>query len=162
MTLEEYLSTIIDSKPDQWRASNVPTFMHRIVPSRTTGSDFELQEHNVLLNFTEDIRFSMAWGLVASRNYKEPWLDKLENNRGDTVILDFLFNGALVYREKLIAVDSWRCILPQPLNSDNPPYKVPERHMKIAKLVHSLIGPETSFITYFRRVGMVSANIAWP
>lgn len=162
MTLEEYLSTIIGSKPDQWRASNVPTFMHRIVPSRTPGSDFELQEHNMLLNFTEDVRFSMAWGLVANRNYKEPWLEKLANKRGDAVILDFLFNGALVYREKLIAVDNWRCILPQPLNADRAPYKVPQRRMQIARLVHGLVGPETSFNTYFKRVGMVPEEIPWP
>tara|TARA_R110002012_G_scaffold90023_1_gene220318 strand:- start:10 stop:498 length:489 start_codon:yes stop_codon:yes gene_type:complete len=162
MTLEEYLSTIIGSKPGQWRASNVPTFMHRIVPSRTPGSDFELQEHNVLLNFTEDIRFSMAWGLVADRNYNEPWLEKLANKRADVVMLDLLFNSTLVYREKLVAADNWRCILPQPLKSETPPYKVPERRMQLARLVHSLVGPDTSFGTYFKRVGMVSADIPWP
>ena len=69
MTLEEYLNVIAGSKPEDWRTSNVPTFMHRIVPARSGGSDFELQEHNVMLNYAADIRFAMAWGLVADKNY---------------------------------------------------------------------------------------------
>lgn len=162
MTLEEYLSVIADSKAADWRTSNVPTFMHRIVPSRTPGSDFELQEHNVLMNYMPDIRFSMAWGLVADRNYAEPWLEKLPNKRGDAVILDFLFNGALVYRDILIAVDNWRCILPQPMNTESPPYRVQERRMQIARLVHALVGPDSSFGAYFKRLGMVPAKVPWP
>lgn len=162
MTLEEYLSIVLASRPEDWHASTVPTFMHRIVPSRTPGSDFELEEHNVLLNFAPDIRISMAWGLVTNRNYAEPWLTKLPNKRGDAVVLDFLFNGALVYRDVLIAVDNWRCILPQPMNTETPPFRVQEKRVVIARLVHSLVGPDTSFGAYFKRVGMVSSKTNWP
>jgi len=107
------------SKPTDWRASVVPTFMYRVVPVRATGggtADFELQEHSTLLSFTQDVRFGLAWGLVAEKNYSEDWIDKLPNKRAQGVILDFLYNGTLVFRDTLVAVDGWRCILPQPIN----------------------------------------------
>jgi hypothetical protein len=165
MTLEEYLTVIAASVPRDWRATQVPTFMHRIVPVRNPGSsgaDFEIQEHNVLLSFTKDIRFSMAFGLVVDKNYNEDWIDRLPNKKAEGVLVDFLFSGALVFRDMLVAVDGWRCILPQPLGSEGPPYKVPERRFRIAKLVHQLCGPETNFEAYFKRVGMAPVTTPWP
>ncbi len=165
MTLEEYLKVVTTSTPADWRATEVPTFMHRIVPVRSTGGgavDFEVQEHNTMLSFTKDIRFGMAWGLVMDKNYREDWLAKLPNKRAEAVVLDFLYGGALVFRDTLVAVDGWRCILPQPINSDGPPFNVHERRFRVAKLIHQIVGPETSFDSYFRRVGMAPVKSAWP
>ena len=115
-----------------------------------------------MLTYTKDIRFGMAWGLVMDKNYREDWLAKLPNKRAEAVVLDFLFGGALVFRDTLVAVDGWRCILPQPINSDGPPFNVPERRFKVAKLIHQIVGPETSFDSYFRRVGMAPVKTSWP
>ena len=122
----------------------------------------ELQEHTSTLTFLRDVSFGMAWGLIADKNYSEDWIQKLPNKRAQAVILDFLYNGALVFRDQLIAVDGWRCILPQPINETGPPYNVPERRARIAKLVHQLVGPETNFDAYFKRVGMQPVNRPWP
>ena len=165
MTLDEYLSVVAASTSEDWRATNMPTFMYRIIPVRGAGggnTDFEIQEHNMMLSFTKDVRFGMAWGLVADKNYKEDWVAKLPNKNAEGVILDFLFNGALVFRDMLVAVDNWRCILPQPINSEGPPFNVPERRYRLARLTHNLVGPEANFESYFKRVGMQSVKRAWP
>lgn len=165
MTLEDLLNVVASSKPSDWRATLVPTFMYRVVPVRVAGgttTDLELQEHSTMLCFTRDVRFGLAWGLVADKNYNEDWIQKLPNKRAQGVILDFLYNGALVFRDTLIAVDGWRCILPQPLNEIGPPFNVPERRARIAKLVHQLVGPETNFDAYFKRVGMQTSKQVWP
>lgn len=165
MTLEDLLTVIAASKPSDWRATLLPTFMYRVVPVRGAGggaADFELQEHSTTLTFTHDVRFGMAWGLVSDKNYNEDWVQKLPNRRAQGVLLDFLYNGALVFRDQLVAVDGWRCILPQPINEDGPPYNVPERRARIAKLVHQLVGPETNFDAYFKRVGMQPVKRPWP
>jgi hypothetical protein len=67
-----------------------------------------------------------------------------------------------VFRDVLVAVDGWRCILPQPVNTEGPPYKVPELRYRLAKLVHELCGPETNFESYFKRVGMQPVKAPWP
>ncbi|WPZ33260.1 hypothetical protein T8K17_18705 [Thalassobaculum sp. OXR-137] len=165
MTLDDYLTVIAASKPDDWRATVLPTFMFRVVPIRASGGgtvDFELQEHTTTLTFLRDVRFGMAWGLVGDKNYKEEWVDKLPNKRAQGVLIDFLFNGAMVYRDMLVAVDGWRCILPQPVNETGPVFKVPQRRVTIAKLVHQLVGPETNFDSYFKRVGMQVDSQPWP
>ena len=70
MTLEDYLKVIAGSAPADWRSTLLPTFMYRVVPIRGgSGPDFELQEHTTMLTFTKDVRFGMAWGLVADKNY---------------------------------------------------------------------------------------------
>ena len=165
MTLEDFLTVIAASKPTDWHATLLPTFMYRVVPIRASGggtADFEMQEHTTTLTFLRDVRFGMAWGLIGDKNYNEDWVQKLPNKRAQSVILDFLYNGALVFRDQLVAVDGWRCILPQPINETGPPYNVPERRARIAKLVHQLVGPDTNFDAYFKRVGMQPVNRPWP
>lgn len=165
MTLEDFLTVVAASKPADWRATLLPTFMFRVVPIRASGggtTDFELQEHSTMMTFIKDVRFGLAWGLVMDKNFNEEWIQKLPNKRAQSVILDFSYNGALVFRDTLVAVDGWRCILPQPVNEAGPPYRVPDRRVKIAKLVHQLVGPETNFDAYFKRVGMQPVDQPWP
>ena len=165
MTLEDYLTVIASSKPGDWRSTVLPTFMFRVVPVRGTGgatADFELQEHTTTLTFVRDVRFGMAWGLIGDKNYSEEWIEKLPNKRAQGVLLDFLYNGALVYRDMMVAVDGWRCILPQPIDETGPPFRVPKRRLAIARLVHQLVGPETNFDAYFKRVGMQELDKPWP
>lgn len=165
MKLEDYLARIEGSEPGDWRVTQVPTFMYRLVPVRGSDNrtlDFEVQEHNVMLTYAPDVNLTMAWGLVADRNFSEEWSDKLPNKRAQAVILDFLFHGALVFRDTLVAVDGWRCILPQPMPGNGPPYKVPARRAKIARLIHRLCGPDTNFDNYFKRVGMAPVAQPWP
>lgn len=165
MTLDDYLTVIAASKPGDWRATVLPTFLFRVVPIRAAGGstvDFEVHEHSTTLTFVRDIRFGMAWGLIGDKNYAEPWIEKLPNKRAQGVLIDFMFNGALVYRDMLVAVDGWRCIMPQPIDDAGPVFRVPKRRFEIAKLVHQLVGPETSFDSYFKRVGMQIVDEAWP
>lgn len=163
MNIDEYLSVVEKSRPEDWRVAQVPTFMYRVVPVRGGGgADFEIQEHNATMNYSPDIRFSLAWGLVSDRNYTADWIDKLPNKKAEAVVLDFLYNGALVLRDTLVAVDGWRCILPQPINSEGPQFDVPIRKYRISKLVHRLVGPETNFDSYFKRVGLRPSKDPWP
>jgi hypothetical protein len=165
MTLDDYLTVVASSKPTDWRATILPTFLFRVVPVRNAGggtTDFELQEHTTTLTYVRDVRFGMAWGLVGDKNYNEDWVGKLPNKLAQGVLIDFLYNGALIYRDMLVAVDGWRCILPQPVDETGPPFRVPTRRLEIAKLVHELVGPETSFDSYFRRVGMQALDKPWP
>ncbi|MBT5264070.1 MAG: hypothetical protein HOL85_04510 [Rhodospirillaceae bacterium] len=165
MTLDEFLMTIAKSSADDWRVTDVPTFMYRIVPVRGPGSakqDFEIQEHNVMMTYTKDITIGMAFGMVIDRNYSESWLDGLANQRAEAIVCDFLYSGALVFRERFVAVDGWRCIMPQPVNSDGPPHRVPHGRLLIAKLVHTLVGPGTSFDSYLKRLAIEPSKDPWP
>lgn len=163
MTLEDYLTVIAGSTPADWRSTLLPTFMYRVVPVRGgSGPDFELQEHTTMLTYTKDVRFGMAWGLVADKNYNEDWVQKLPNKRAQGILLDFMFNGSVVFRDMLVAADGWRCILPQPMDETGPPFRVPERRARIARLAHQLVGPDTNFDAYFKRVGMQLVKQPWP
>lgn len=165
MKLDEYLDLVAESAPSEWRSTVAPTFMFRVVPVRSSGggtADFELQEHNTSLTYAKDIRIGMAWGLVSDKRYMSDWLERLPNKAAQAVILDFMFGGSVVFRDTLIAVDNWRCILPEPLNIDEAPYKVPMRRLKIAKLMHQLVGPDTSFESYMKRIGIAPIDRPWP
>ena len=166
MKLDDYLSVVAQSAPNDWTVSKVPTFMYRLVPVRSPDNralDFELQEHTALIIFRRDIRFSMAFGLVQNANFNDDWATNFPNKRAQSVLLDFLFGGAMVYRDTLTAVDGWKCLLPQPsVEQIEAPFQIPEKQHAIAKLVHALVGPNTNFETYFQRCGMRVAKIGWP
>ncbi len=158
MTLEEYLKTVADSDIKHWQVLRTPTFLYRLQPVRSGPNrslDFELQEHNYILSYEHDLSISLAWGLVQDKNYTDDWINKFQDKRAQTVLLDFLYNGALVFRETLVAVDGWRCILPMPAAGDSaPPFPISVFKFKLARLIHQLTGPGTNFEDYFRRAGM--------
>ncbi|EKE77683.1 hypothetical protein [Oceanibaculum indicum] len=166
MKLNDYLTVVAQSAPNDWTVSKVPTFMYRLVPTRGADNrtlDFELQEHTALIIFRRDIRFSMAFGLVQNANFNDDWATNFPNKRAQSVLLDFLFGGAMVFRDTLIAVDGWKCLLPQPSAEQiESPFQIPEKQHAIAKLVHGLVGPNTNFETYFQRCGMRVAKTDWP
>ncbi|MBU0723535.1 MAG: hypothetical protein KJ904_11760 [Alphaproteobacteria bacterium] len=166
MKLDDYLSVIAQSAPKDWSVSKVPTFMFRLVPIRGADNrtlDFELQEHNALMVFKRDIRFSLAFGLVQNPNFNDDWATNFPNKRAQAVILDFMFAGALVFRDTLIAVDGWKCLLPAPApDMLEAPFPIPEKQYLIAKLVHMLAGPNTNFEAYFQRAGMRATKMPWP
>ena len=145
------------STPADWRATEIPTFMQRELcrSGRPAAVRLISKFRNTTPCSVSPRTSASGWpgGLVMDKNYREDWLAKLPNKRAEAVVLDFLFGGAFVFRDTLVAVDGWRCILPQPINSDGPPFNVPERRFKVAKLIHQIVGPETSFDSYFRARG---------
>ena len=166
MKLDDYLSVVAQSAPKDWTVSKVPTFMYRLIPTRGAENrtlDFELQEHTSLLVFRRDVRFSMAFGLVQNANFTDDWVTNFPSKRAQTILLDFLFGGGMVYRDTMVAVDGWKCLLPLP-DSDqtDAPYDIPEKQYAIAKLIHALVGPNSNFEAYFQRSGMRVAKTGWP
>jgi hypothetical protein len=165
MRLEEYVNLVAASAPQDWRVHKSPTFHYRIVPVRGGPNrivDFELQEHNVVMTYAKDVGVNMCFGLVQDRNYASPWSVKFPDKRSQSAFLDFFFNGALVFRETMIWVDGWRCVLPEPSQSAGPPFPIPERKYRVSRLLHALVGPGTNFDDYFRRAGMVPGKDPWP
>ncbi len=165
MRLDEYVTLVATSAPADWCVHKSPTFHYRVVPVRGGPNrivDFELQEHNVIMTFAKDVGVNMCFGLVSDRNYASPWSGRFPDKRAQSTFLDFFFNGAMVFRETMVWVDGWRCVLPEPTQSAAPPYPIPERKYRVAKLLHSLVGPGTNFDDYFRRAGMTPTAEAWP
>ncbi|MBL8690943.1 MAG: hypothetical protein JNL04_17700 [Rhodospirillaceae bacterium] len=165
MRLDEYVVLVAGSQPADWRVHKSPTFHYRVVPVRGGPNrivDFELHEHNVVLTFSKDVGINMCFGLVQDRNYSSAWSQRFPDKRAQSSFLDFFYNGALVFRETLVWVDGWRCVLPEPTQSQGPPFPIPARKYQITKLVHGMVGPGTNFDDYFRRAGMAPSQEAWP
>jgi len=165
-SLKEMIDTIADSEVSDWSVHRSPTFHYRLIPVRGEKNrllDFDLREHTVMLSFRQDVRIAMAFGLIDDPNFNEDWCDQFPNKRAQSVFLDFLFSGGLVFRDSLVAVDGWRCALPRPsADQTEPPYSVPERRLRIARLIHRLSGPNTRFEAYFQRAGMRPVKAEWP
>lgn len=167
MKLNELMALIAQSAPTDWVVNASPTFLFRLVPIRggqdNRTLDLELQEHTVVMTFKPEVSISMAYGMVQDKEFKDDWAMRFPNKRAHTTFLDILYHGALVFRDQMVAVDGLRCILPlPPPNQVQPPFDIPERRLRVAKLVHALAGPDISFDQYFQRVGMRSANHPWP
>ncbi len=165
MRLDEYVTLVATSAPGDWRVHKSPTFHYRVVPVRSGPNrivDFELQEHNVIMTFAKDVGINMCFGLVSDRNYASPWSGRFPDKRAQSTFLDFFLNGAMVFRETMVWVDGWRCVLPEPTQTAAAPYPIPERKYRITKLLHSLVGPGTNFDDYFRRAGMTPTAESWP
>lgn len=166
MQLDDFLRIIGTSTPKDWLVMQSPTFLYRLIPVRvgdTRSLDFELKEHTFMLTYRRNLSIAMAWGLVEDRNYSEVWTLRFPDRRAQSVYLDFLYNGMVVFRDTLIAVDGWRCILPQPApEQSEAPYAIPGAQFMIARLIHKLVGPQTNFEDYFKRAGMKPVQEPWP
>jgi len=165
MRLDEYMTVVATSTPADWRVHKSPTFHYRVVPVRGGPNrivDFEIQEHNVVLTYTKDVAINMCFGLVQDRNFASSWSARFPDKRAQSTFLDFFYNGALVFRETMVWVDGWRCVLPEPAQAATPPYPIPERKYRVTRLLHSLVGPGTNFDDYFRRAAMAPKAEAWP
>jgi hypothetical protein len=165
MRLDELINVAAASAPADWRVSRSPTFLYRIVPVRgqqNRAMDLELLEHNVMMTFTKDVSIAMAFGLVIDRNYSGSWAAKFPDKRSASVYLDFLYGGAIVYRDTMVWVDGFRCVLPEPDVTAQPPFQIPEARYKIARLVHQLAGPNTAYEDYARRAALQPTKTDWP
>ena len=165
MRLDEYVNLVATSAPADWRVHKSPTFHYRVVPVRGGPNrivDFELHEHNVIMTFAKDVGVNMCFGLVSDRNYTSAWSGRFPDKRAQSTFLDFFFNGAMVFRETMVWVDGWRCVLPEPTTTAGPPFQIPEKKYRVCKLLHGLVGPGTNFDDYFRRAGMLPSADAWP
>ena len=166
MKLEDYLKVIGTSTQKDWLVTQVPTFLYRLVPVRVGENrslDFQLQEHTFMLSYKKDLAISMAWGLVDDKGYSDAWSQRFPDKRATSICLDFLYYGSLIFRDVLVAVDGFRCILPQPpADQESPPYTIPGQQFMIARLVHRLVGPKTNFEDYFKRAGMKPVQEPWP
>lgn len=157
MTLDDLLTTITGSEPEQWHRvdSGWVTYMDRFsqVSSWHEGEErvwLEHTSHHSRAVYKPDIAIGMAWGLRRDpddQGFHEDWLERFADPNAWAAWLDVLYHGQPVDRRLYVVVDGGRCSLPLPeqMFADNgldwPREKrlwVPEVDVKLFRLVNEL------------------------
>jgi hypothetical protein len=165
MRLDQFLTLLADSTPEDWRVFPRPTFRHHFAPvldDKGEIASVDVDEHRVAMSFVPDVRITAAYGLVADPNYRIDAKHKLSQLNARSEFVDCFFNNILVHRETVVRVARQRCVLPEPLDWTAQPIVIPRRKARFARLIHVLAGPLTDFDEYFKDAGMAEGDTSWP
>jgi len=176
MDLNEYMRRIISSAPTSWTTifcgahGGGPSYRDQFSVWSDGSQKFaglDLQSHSVVASFRGDLSISLAWGLEDNPDFSEGWTRKFPNTQAPSSFLDFFYNGALVWREELIAVDGGRCYLPLPaLPADGEADGVngiglPRGKSDVIRLVNSLTSIY-DYDQYLEKAGLQVTDEPWP
>lgn len=159
MRLADIRELISKSAPDDWR---------RLTGERTAHPVRD--GHHTLCVHREDVRVSIAHGAEALTNMEPDWLETFQRHltpdRWQPYTYDYAdvyWDGALVDRHLIVAVDSGSATLPVPnarydhdLPGDPNPIRrleVSSFHRDLARLIHSFTFRREDFDSHFRRLG---------
>ncbi|MBM3546341.1 MAG: hypothetical protein FJX54_05285 [Alphaproteobacteria bacterium] len=165
MRLDQYLALIGDSKVEDWRLITRPTFrhhFHRGTDEKGEEVSVEVDEHRVAMSFSQNIRITLAYGLVSDSHYRIDPKHKFGLLNARSEFVDCFYDNILVHRETVVRVARQRCVLPEPADWTESPIRVPRRKARFARLIHVLAGPLTDFDEYFKEAGMVEVEAPWP
>lgn len=128
MTLEEILNICAGSSVDDWEAITCwgarsgPSYLDQFIPGEFDG-EYQLRhvEHSIRACYRPEASIGVAWGLSPqagfpdeAERYKAPWSEAFADPYVTNHLIDTLYNGALVFRERYVSVDGGRCMLPGP------------------------------------------------
>jgi len=175
MNLQEYASSIIDSTKGDWNIitcwgfSAGPSYLARS-SVWTTGkgefSNMEVESQGMVASLKTNLSISIAWGITSNPDFKEDWANMFDDPSASSHIIDFFYNGSLVFRDIYVSVDGARCSLPLPdRDFDDKTHKV--RRHTVPKDKYSFFrmfdGFEqvSDFDGYFDRAGFEIVDSPW-
>ncbi len=166
-SLDSMLAEILSSEDPDWIVTGEQPYLASIwTNSRRDAASRPIKETEVdrphsLMVLRSNLSIALAIGLKDGDSFNEPWAQNFPDGSARPFWVDFMFNGCLIFRERLVSVDGGRCSLPVPL-SQTPPYQVPARLVKLARLVQGSAENTYSFDEYFSRAGLEECDAPWP
>lgn len=161
MTLEEYLTIVENSEPDDWTLIHRPTFAQDLQQTSGAASPvpwIEVEEHDTLLSYRHDLAISIVKGLPHRDEFEEPWAKNFPDPVAISSWVDFRYNGVPVLRALSVHVDGARAELPLP---DARTMEVSERQVRIWRLIDEA-SHGSRFDEYLHRAGLVATDKPWP
>ncbi|MER0429890.1 hypothetical protein [Streptomyces microflavus] len=154
-----------------WGSGAEPSFHDKWERRGTLGGDelgkwaLDLDSHGNTLVNRENVALTIAWGITAKKGMTPEWNTFTDDGPVDYQLGDIFWNGVLVDRYYLVAVDGGRAILPLP----RPIYErregkvavahceVARFHRAFARLVHNA-EPGEDFEEYYSKAGFVTVD----
>ena len=102
MTLDELVAACVASSAADW-------LVHE-----DGGHPVDPRGQPARAAYKPDLAIGLAWGLVVTDPFQEPWANSFADSHASTHWLDVLYNDALVDRQLYVAVDGGRMYLPLP------------------------------------------------
>ena len=123
MNLREYASAIKETTERDWNIitcwgfSAGPSYLERS-SVWTTGkgeiSNIEVESQGMVTALKTNLSISIAWGITSNPDFKEEWANQFPDPSASSHMVDFFYNGSLVFRDIYVSVDGGRCSLPLP------------------------------------------------
>jgi hypothetical protein len=176
MDLHQYIGRVASSSPNDWTVilggayGGGPSFRDEFsVLTKGIGEfvGLEVRSHTAVASFKSDLSFGLAWGLESNPDFTETWTSKFSDPHAGSCYLDFFYNGSLVLRELLVAVDGGRCYLPLPLISvsgqvdEASSLTVPRRKSDVIRIVNALTC-NYNYDQYVVQSGLDVVDDDWP
>lgn len=165
MDIRELVRTIASTEASDWTPILRPTYRHRFSPRVNAKGEqvgLSAEQHKIHLTCIQNIRITLAYGLVDNANYVIPEPNPFAAENARTHLLDCFWQGRLIFRETVINIDRNRCLLPLPEAWTGEAMEIPVTRFGLVKLIHDLVGPPTDYEDYFMRAGMQKVNRRWP
>jgi hypothetical protein len=169
MTLKELLDAIISSSKTDWNtivcwgAQSGPSYHNQFEFFEVYNGQKNVlhsNSHGMVASYKPDVSVTIAWGLVASKDFNEPWATNFPDSHASSHHVDVFFNNALVYRDLYVSVDGGRAKLPLPRRRDD--LVVPRGYYTFIKLLDGMEGYISDYERYFKRAGLRIIDAEWP
>lgn len=154
-----------------WGHGSGPSFHNKWERWGTLGGgDFDKwsldhDTHGNTLVYRENVALNISWGITATKDATPDWNTFIDDRPVDFQLGDVFWNGVLVDRYYLSAVDGGRVILPVPKpvyekvdgKTTVARYEVTRLHRAFARLVHNA-EPGEDFDRYYEDAGFVTVD----
>lgn len=178
MRLEDIHNTIEHSTSADWNrigcwgGGSGPSFHNKWERWGTLGGEglddkwtLTHEEHGNILVYREDVALTIAWGIVTDKGMTPDWNTFADDSPLEYQVGDIFWNGNLVDRHYLTAVDGGRVILPLPMPVFERPdgksalarYEVTRFHRAFARLIDRA-EPSEDFDRYYTDAGFVTVD----
>jgi len=121
MNLNEYSNRIIESTKNDWNVITCwgfgagPSYLEQSTVWSSSNNEFEnieIESHGMVASLKSDLSISMAWGMTLNSSFTEEWANQFPDPHASSGIVDFFYNGVLIFRDTYVTVDGGRCKLP--------------------------------------------------
>ncbi len=160
MNFPTYIETIARSAPADWNVQSAPLFLQPVFPPGTAPEQRSVHQFNMA--YWPNLAITMAYGMTCGEDVTHAWATNFPDPKASSMIVDFFYNSALVFRDVVVAVDGGQGILPIPNPGPTSPYEVPRRRRDIARLIHQLTNPARDFDEYFAQARFKAIDEVWP
>lgn len=176
MNLKEYMDVVVNTSVDDWNviacwgAGSGPSFYDKFTVWNTGKGEFlniEVDSHANTAILKSDLSVTIAWGITHNDDFTEEWANKFSDPKAISSFLDFFYNGSLVYRDIIVAVDGGRCYIPLPdRDIDDKTYRVksltlPSSKYELVKLINEFQST-IDYDMYCKQAGINVIQERWP
>ena len=102
MDFPTYIDTIARSAPADWNVENGPLFFQPAPDPASAVLDASVSTHAFVMAFRKNLSITMAYGMLCHTHVEADFVRFFPNPASSLRYLDFFFNSALVFREKLV------------------------------------------------------------